>query len=78
MEPTACIRCGRCVQVCPGRVVPQKLYKTALRHDLDAFVKLNGMECCECGCCSYICPARKPLTQSFKEMRKAVAAARRK
>ncbi len=78
MEPTACIRCGRCVQVCPGHVVPQKLYRTALRHDLDAFVKLNGMECCECGCCSYICPARKPLTQSFKEMRKAVAAARRK
>ncbi len=77
-EPTACIRCGRCVTVCPERIVPQKLYKVALRHDLDAFVKLNGMECCECGSCSYICPARKPLTQSFKEMRKAVAAARRK
>ncbi len=78
MEPTACIRCGRCVSVCPSRIVPQKLYRIALRHDLDEFVKMNGMECCECGCCSYICPARKPLTQSFKEMRKAVAAARRK
>lgn len=78
MEPTACIRCGRCVGVCPGRVVPQKLMKAAERHDLDAFVKLNGMECCECGCCSYICPARKQLTQAFKEMRKAVAASRRK
>jgi len=78
MEPTACIRCGRCVQVCPGRVVPQKLMKAAMRHDLDAFVKLNGMECCECGCCSYICPARKQLTQAFKEMRKAVMASRRK
>ncbi len=78
MEPTACIRCGRCVSVCPGRVVPQKLYRAALKHDLDLFVKLNGMECCECGCCSFVCPAGKPLTQSFKEMRKAVAAARRK
>lgn len=78
MEPTACIRCGRCVGVCPGRVVPQKLMKAAERHDLDAFVKLNGMECCECGCCSYICPARKQLTQAFKEMRKAVMASRRK
>ncbi len=77
-EPTACIRCGRCVSVCPSRIVPQKLYRIALRHDLDEFVKMNGMECCECGCCSYICPARKPLTQSFKEMRKAVAASRRK
>lgn len=78
LEPTACIRCGRCVSVCPGRVVPQKMMKAAERHDLDAFVKLNGMECCECGCCAYICPARRPLTQAFKEMRKAVMASRKK
>lgn len=78
LEPTACIRCGRCVSVCPGRVVPQKIMKAAERHDLDAFVKLNGMECCECGCCAYICPARRPLTQAFKEMRKAVALSRKK
>ncbi len=78
LEPSACIRCGRCVGVCPGRVVPQKLYKAALRHDLETFEKLNGMECCECGCCAWVCPARKPLTQAFKEMRKAVIANRRK
>lgn len=78
LEPSACIRCGRCVSVCPGRVVPQKIMKAAERHDLDAFVKLNGMECCECGCCAYICPARRPLTQAFKEMRKAVMASRKK
>ena len=78
LEPSACIRCGRCVSVCPGRVVPQKMMKAAERHDLDAFVKLNGMECCECGCCAYICPARRPLTQAFKEMRKAVMANRKK
>ena len=78
LEPSACIRCGRCVSVCPGRVVPQKLAVAANRGDLELFEKLNGMECCECGCCSYICPARRPLTQSFKVMRKAVAASRRK
>lgn len=78
LEPSACIRCGRCVSVCPGRVVPQKIMKAAERHDLEAFVKLNGMECCECGCCAYICPARRPLTQAFKEMRKAVMASRKK
>lgn len=78
MEPSACIRCGRCVSVCPGRVVPQKLALAADRGDLELFEKLNGMECCECGCCSYICPARRPLTQSFKVMKRAVAASRKK
>ncbi|WP_313154717.1 electron transport complex subunit RsxC [Lacrimispora sp.] len=76
--PTACIRCGRCVKVCPGNIVPQLIMEAAERSDMERFVKLNGMECCECGCCAYICPARRPLTQAFKEMRKEVAASRKK
>lgn len=75
--PAACIRCGKCVSVCPGNIVPQMLMEAAKRSDLDQFVKLNGMECCECGCCGYICPARIPLTQAFKEMRREVAASRK-
>lgn len=76
--PTACIRCGRCVNVCPSRVVPQMMMQAAMRSDIDTFVKLDGMECCECGCCAYACPAKLPLTQAFKEMRKTVIASRKK
>jgi electron transport complex protein RnfC len=76
--PSACIRCGRCVKVCPGNIVPQMIMDAAERSDLERFEKLNGMECCECGCCAYICPARRPLTQAFKEMRKEVIASRKK
>ncbi len=75
---TACINCGRCVEVCPGRVIPSKLADFAQNNDKEQFQKLNGMECCECGCCSFICPAKRQLTQSIKSMRKEILADRRK
>lgn len=70
MEPGPCINCGRCVEVCPGRVVPKLLADYAENYNEEAFLAHNGMECCECGCCSYICPAKRPLTQTIKSMRK--------
>ena len=76
--PSACIRCGRCVSVCPSHVVPQMMMDAAERSDIERFTALNGMECCECGCCTYVCPVKRPLTQAFKEMRKVVAASRKK
>lgn len=78
MEPTACIKCGRCVEVCPGRVLPNKLMVAAIHGDEETFLKLNGMECCECGCCSFICPAKRPLTQTIKSMRKMQLAKKKK
>lgn len=78
MEPGPCINCGRCVEVCPGRVIPSRLADYAEHFDEEAFVENNGMECCECGCCSYICPAKRPLTQEIKSMRKIQLAKRKK
>jgi len=75
---TACINCGKCSQVCPGRVLPSKLAKFAENGNEEAFLEYNGMECCECGCCSFICPAKRPLTQEIKSMRKMQLAKRRK
>lgn len=78
MEPGPCINCGRCLEVCPGRVMPRRLADYAEHFDEEAFVKYNGMECCECGCCSYVCPAKRPLTQEIKSMRKILLAKKKK
>lgn len=77
-EPSPCINCGKCVEACPGRVVPSHLADYANRGDKEAFVAHHGMECCECGCCSFVCPAKRPLTQSIKSMRKMVLADKKK
>lgn len=77
-EETACIHCGRCVEVCPEKLIPTLLKKHAEKMDAAGFEKAYGMECCECGSCTYICPARRQLTQSFKVMRRIVAENRRK
>ena len=74
---TPCIKCGRCIDVCPSYLVPVLMMEKALNDDTEGFEKLNGMECVECGSCAYVCPAKRPLTQGFKYMRQAVAAKRR-
>ncbi len=78
MEPGPCINCGRCLEVCPGRVMPSRLADYAEHFDEDAFLKHDGMECCECGCCSFVCPAKRPLTQQIKSMRKILLAKKKK
>ncbi|MBO6114812.1 MAG: electron transport complex subunit RsxC [Lachnospiraceae bacterium] len=77
-ESSACIRCGRCVSVCPGRVMPNSLCDMAEAGAIDEFLANNGMECCECGCCSYVCPAKRHLTQTIAGMRKNILANRKK
>lgn len=77
-EPSACIRCGRCVAACPSQLVPQKMLEYAERFDDDGFQKIYGMECYECGSCTFVCPARRRLTQAFKQTRRSILDHRKK
>ena len=77
-EPTACINCGRCVEVCPSRLIPSRLADYAEHHDEEAFTKHEGLECMECGSCSYVCPAKRQLKQAIGSMRKTALANRKK
>lgn len=75
---TACINCGRCVEVCPSRIIPSRLADYARRQDEESFVAMNGLECVECGSCSYVCPAKRQLKQAIGGMRKIALANKRK
>ena len=76
--PSQCIKCGKCVSICPGRVQPNLLADLAEARDVEGFLKHDGMECCECGCCSFVCPAKRHLTQTIAGTRKQVLANRKK
>lgn len=61
-----CIRCGKCIEVCPLNLVPAELNSYALNKEWDLFDKHNGCECLQCGCCSFVCPSKRHLVQSLR------------
>ncbi len=61
-----CIRCGRCVSVCPMRLQPTKIYENAILDRFEECDKLNVRDCIECGCCAYVCPAKLYLVQAMR------------
>jgi len=61
-----CIRCGKCVEACPVRLLPQQLYWYASSHNIDRLQEHNLFDCIECGCCAYVCPSDIPLVQYYR------------
>jgi electron transport complex protein RnfC len=65
-EQTNCVRCGRCVDVCPLGLVPTKLALAARAGLWDLAKRYYIVACMECGCCAYTCPASLPLVQLIR------------
>jgi len=63
---TACIRCGRCIEVCPEGLNPTKIAHAVKHNLLDVAESYYISGCMECGCCSYVCPANIELTGYIK------------
>ena len=73
-----CIRCGKCVDVCPMHLMPIFLHRAQKNGDLKKLEKGNVMDCIECGSCAYGCPAGIPLVQSFRTAKKMLRDAKAK
>ena len=65
-EPTACIRCGRCINGCPMGLSPADIEVAFQVGDIDMLNSLDTSLCMECGTCSYVCPAKRPNTQVMR------------
>ena len=63
---TACLKCGRCVDVCPLKLVPTRLALAGRANDARLATRYYANACMECGCCAYICPAGIPLVQLIR------------
>jgi len=65
-EPNECIKCGRCVDVCPMELKPLHYFKLVGKQDWQGCKDMNIMDCMECRCCEYICSSKLPLVSMIK------------
>lgn len=73
-----CIKCARCVDVCPVYLLPLRLEAFGMNEMWDEAKAYGAMDCIECGCCTYICPSKRPLLQYIRVAKNQIVAASRK
>ena len=70
--PSPCIRCGKCVSVCPMGLEPYLLAKLSENHLFEKAEKESITACLECGCCAYSCPSNRPILDYIRIGKNAV------
>ena len=71
-ENPVCLRCGKCVSVCPMRLQPLYMYRFANAGRVDELNRLHVLDCMECGSCAFTCPGKLPLVEQFRKGKKMV------
>ena len=66
VEDPHCLRCGKCIDACPMKLMPVLMYKAFQDGDVELMKSCNVMDCIECGSCAYTCPASVPLVLGFR------------
>lgn len=65
-KASPCIRCGRCIQVCPAKLMPLLFAQYSHQGHAAGLDALSVEDCTECGCCAYVCPAQIPLVDMIR------------
>ena len=78
VEESQCIRCGKCIDACPMKLMPVLMYKALFSGSIDEMNSVNLMDCIECGCCAYTCPASVPLVLAFRAGKHTIREATKK
>lgn len=73
-QVSPCIKCGKCVQVCPVHLQPLYISAHSLKGSFDKAEKYNALDCVECGSCSFVCPAKRPLVESIRVAKREIIA----
>ncbi len=76
-EAGPCIRCAKCVDHCPARLMPTTLSDLAQKKMAEELDNYNVLDCIECGCCTYTCPAKIELLDWIKLGKQEVTAMKR-
>ena len=77
-ENPVCLRCGKCVGVCPMRLQPLYMYRFTNSGDVAELNRLNLLDCIECGSCAFTCPGKLPLVETFRKGKQLVREANAK
>ena len=77
-ENPVCLRCGKCVTVCPMRLQPLYMCRFTSAGRVDELNRMNLMDCMECGSCAFTCPGKLPLVQVFRKGKQMVREAQKK
>ncbi len=71
-ENPVCLRCGKCIAVCPMRLQPLYMYRFTKAGQVSRLQRLHLLDCMECGSCAFTCPGKLPLVETFREGKKMV------
>lgn len=77
-ENPVCLRCGKCVAVCPMHLQPLYMYRYQKAGDVKMLDKYHLFDCMECGSCAFTCPGKLPLVEIFRQGKKMLKEANNK